>query len=184
MFVKKMRASDNIRLFWTSRDICSKFSGRDSAFHNSLISFQKVFHNIKMFSLTQLMIGLCVFSVVQIGICMSININNECSDVSMNHSLGYLLSINSAIFAMTITYFLMSSGEEKEKFSKEALAVMALALGGVSLALSISIVSAADSTTCKANTKGWFLVAISGVVVLLSIVVLGMSFRKSKTSTS
>ena len=138
-----------------------------------------------MFSLTELMIGLCVFSVVQIGICMSININNECSDVSMNHSLGYLLSINSAIFAMTITYFLMSSGaEEKKKFSKEALAVMAIALGGVSLALSISIVSAADSTTCKANTKGWVLVAISGVVVLLSIVVLGMSFRKSKTSTS
>ena len=138
-----------------------------------------------MFSLSQLMFGLCVFSVVQIGICMSININNECSDVSMNHSLGYLLSINSAIFTMTITYFLMSSGaEEKKKFSKEALAVMAIALGGVSLALSISIVSAADSTTCKANTKGWFLVAISGVVVLLSIVVLGMSFRKSKTSTS
>ena len=133
-----------------------------------------------MFSLTQLMIGLCIFSVVQIVICMSININNECSDVSMNHSLGYLLSINSAIFAMTITYFLMSSGTERKKFSKEALAFMAIFLGVVSLSLSISIVSAADSTTCKSNTKGWFLVAISGVVVLLSGAVLSMSFLKSK----
>ena len=134
-----------------------------------------------MHNLTHIMIALCVFAATSIGLLLSISINNECEDTSMNHSLGYLLALNSAIFAMTMTFFMMSNGMSQRKFSKEALASMALLLGGVSLWLSISIVSAANSDKCKANTKGWILVVLSGVIVLGSGYALVRSFRKTKS---
>lgn len=132
-------------------------------------------------SLPIIMGGLAFLSAVTIAICLSININNECSDVSMNHSLGYLMSVNSAILAMCITFFTMDGSKSSAKISKEAISMLAIVLGGLSLWLSISILVSAKQDNCKPSGKAWSLTIISGIILLTGIVTLFLSFRGKKT---
>ena len=117
------------------------------------------------------MIGIMILSAAMIVIALTIQLDkDECTDIGMQHAISAVLAINSALLATAITYLMLarkcSSADLSASHSLQAVSILGIILGGISLYFSIVLLNAAGKPGCKSAGKAGWMLGLSIVILV------------------
>ena len=129
------------------------------------------------------MIGIAILATAMIVIALTIQLDkDECTDIGMQHAISAVLAINSALLATAITYLILarkcSSADLSASHSLQAVSILGIVLGGISLYFSVVLLNAAGKPGCKSAGKAGWMLGLSIVILVGGIA--GMLVHKDR----